>query len=184
MSKFDPVLILAGVLGLDTSTPKDTQMIAYCCEGIEDMWAFIDYCKDKYNGISYAKPAQKLSTLSENYKKIEYEVKMKERYKKIGIEVSLLIEKIKDTKNYIKHDNAKWQELNIAGTSECYFSNKEQKLLKALGSEKYVVELLETHKLDDELLKIWKKSLEPKKSYELLDAKIKNLLQGAKNDNN
>lgn len=180
MSKFDPLLIIAGLLGLDTSSARDTQMIAYCCEGIEDVWAFIEYCKDKHNGISYAKPTQKLSTLSENYKKIEYESQMEERYKKIGIEVSLIVEKVKNTKNYIKYDDAKWQELNIARTSECYFSDKEQKLLRAIGSEKYVVELLETHKLDDELLKIWKKSLEPKKSYELLDTKIKNLLQGAK----
>lgn len=174
-NKIQPVLVIAGVLGIDTSNAAQSQMLFYSCDGITDMWAFVDYVRDHHAGISFAKATTKLDILSTEYKKLQTEALYASKMTKASAEVKELIEKCQSCLRLIEGKRAEgyhadWEHAFCQG--EPLFSIAELRALSDVGSFVYVAERLKTHMLQDDLTNVFKRRLMKPKSYEQLTSRL------------
>ena len=64
---------LANIMGLNTDNMQQTVALKESLVGINDVDEFLDFCRDKKDGIEYSTKTEKLDTLSTMYKKLQHQ---------------------------------------------------------------------------------------------------------------
>lgn len=170
-------LRLANIIGLDINNAQHSVAIDEAMYGVDDLEAFLEYCRDKKEGISFATKPERLDTLSTNYKKLQSDAKLPHG---IGKESSsLLAKKVEDARVFLKNElevgnDRPFSRLRIDG--ESYFTKKELDALASIGSARYLIELSEQNKLQEELLKTFMSKYVMVKKYNSLSDNQKKVI--------
>lgn len=175
-------LRLANITGLDINNAQHSVAIDEAMYSIEDLEAFLEYCRDFKDSIEYATKTEKLDTLATRYKKLQTNAKLphdtaeKSSY--------LLAEKVEKARVFLKNElevgnDKPFSRLKLDGYN--YFTEKELDALSAIGSARYLVELAEQNKLQDELIKLFLSKYVTAKKYNALTGNQKKVkaLMGA-----
>lgn len=184
-----PVVVLCGVLGVDTNSTTQSQMVAFSCMGIEDMWGFVAYVRDKHTSIAYAKPLQKLDQLAMAYKELQNRAINADKYAKAAVWIQEIVTKCKACHGVIESHRmggvvegkytegtaCEWRHLQVEGKP--YFSQKQLEALSRVGSFVYTTECLKDDTLIDKLTTAYQKAVLAPKPYEMLADKTKNILR-------
>jgi len=185
------LLVLCGVLGVDTNSTSQSQMVAFSVMGIEDIWAFVEYVRDKHTDIEYAKPLQKLDQLAITYKELQNRAKNAAKYAKAEAWIQEIVTKCSECHKQIESErmggfvNGKyvagreieWRHIYEGGKP--YFKEKQLEALSRVGSFIYTAQCLKNGTLIDKLTSEYQKALEPPKAYEVLNDRTKNILRTA-----
>jgi len=162
-------LKLANVMGMDMDKAQHGVGIVDALTGIEDQEAFIEFCRDKKDGIEYSNRVEKLDTLAQRYKKLQVEAKLP--HNTAHTFSSNLANKVLTARSFIKNEinigNAK-PFSSIVLDGEKYFTDKETKALSELGSSNYLIELSEQNILSDKLTELFLSKYIAKAKYESL----------------
>ena len=162
-------IILAGVMGLNLSDVNHAVFIAESTKDIEDIDAFIDFCRDKKEGIDYATKTEKLDTLSQMYKKLQDQAKIPmETAKSFTRRLTYKVEECRTfVKNQIELGNlTPFSMITVQGDK--YFTPKELVALHGIGSPALVIELSEQHKLGANLMALFMSKFKSKAKYDVL----------------
>lgn len=167
---------LANANGLDISNAQHSVAIDEALFGIEDTNAFLEFCVDKKDAITYSTKPERLMTLSTMYKKLQSLAKIP-----IGTASdfsTVLVAKVENARVFLKNElevgnDKPFSRLIVDGHK--YFKEYEIKALSALGSPRYLIELSEEHRLKEELVKLFIKEYTQKKSYEALTTNQKKM---------
>jgi hypothetical protein len=162
-------LRLANIVGLDTDNAQHSVAIDESLYGVEDQEAFLEYCRDKKDGIQYATKPERLDTLATKYKKLQAQAKLP--YDLANSFSSELIKKVETARTYLKNEievgnHTPFSRLKVDG--EKYFTKKEINALSGLGSARYIIELSEQNTLQEELIRLFMDKFAVKSKYELL----------------
>jgi len=164
------IIILSGMMGIDINDAKSAVFIGETIKGIDDLDAFIEYCRDKKEAIEYATKTEKLDTLATMYKKLQANAKLPhETAMNFSKQLTHKVEQARTfIKNQIELGNEKpFSSLVVDGHS--YFTDKEIKALSGLGRSSVIVELSEQHKLEDSLMKLFLSKYISRSKYEALN---------------
>lgn len=177
---------LANIMGLDTNSAQHNIAITEALHEIQDVEAFLEYCRDKKEGIkTYGKleKTERLDTLATRYKKIQATANIPLDTGKTF--TSSIIKKIGTVKDHIKNEieagnERAFSRLKVNG--EKYFTKKEINALVELKvSQSTIIEMFEVGTLKDELMKLFVSKFAIKKKYDLLSdnqKKVQKLTQG------
>ena len=175
---------LANITGLDISNAQHSVAIDEALIGISDTEAFIEYCRDKKDGIEYATKTEKLDTLATRYKRLQEQSMLPTGQAEESS--TALAQKVEAARVYLKNEievgnDKPFSRLKQDG--ERYFSDKELEALAEIGSSRYLIELSETHELKNALSKLFiSKYVKVKKYNALSDGqkKMKKLIGASK----
>ena len=155
---------LANVLGLDINSKQHSFAIADAharlnnVGGIGD--AFIEFCRDKKEGISFATKTERLDTLVTRYRKKLVTDAVKKNASKHLSFILNLVKKVEDTRNIV--------ESNFCGFSNIYVDKKpffSVQELKALASVANSTHLIIEYSRDGSLLERLEDALRGKLEY-------------------
>jgi len=143
---------IASYLGLDI----DNKLIFKDIAEIENKIEFIDFMKAniKHTSLSYMNALQKLTQLKTLYN----QELNKDREQEAQTQSQLLEEKFREIKPMIKNEHLKGlqptlNQIRINGTN--YFTKFEESKLNAIGEVKYLVSLSDSHKLQENIEKVF-----------------------------
>ena len=171
-------------MGMDIDNAQHGVGLADALTGVEDLDAFIEYCRDKKNGIEYSNRVEKLDTLATSYKKMQSMAKLP--HDTANGFSSKLDSKVKKARTFLKNElevgnDRPFSRLKIDG--ESYFTEKELTALAGVGSSRFIIEASEQGILADEFKKFFMSKYTVKKKYESLtdgQKKVKALVRGEK----
>lgn len=173
---------LANIIGLDTTSAQHNVAIMEALNGIEDIEAFFEYCRDHKEGIQYATKTERLDTLATKYKKLQRAAKVPiDSLKSFSETLTHKMDQARSTIKELNDNGVKNPFVALRLNGEYFFTEKEINALKEIGSPVYVVELSETHELQDKILELAVKKYEDKSKYKALTAgqeKVMQLLDG------
>jgi len=170
-------LKLANVMGMDIDNAQHGVGIADALNGIEEPAAFIEYCRDKKNGIEYENRIEKLDTLATMYKKIQENIKLPHDTAKAFSKQ--LSHKVKQTRNIVEDKNIVFSMLKVDG--EKFFTEKELKALQGIGSVIYIIESSRQNTLEEQLIDLFLGKYIAKSKYTALtdnQKRVKQLVKG------
>jgi len=176
-------IILAGVMGLDLSNANHAVFVAETTRGIEDMDAFIEFCRDKKDGIEYSTKTEKLDTLSTMLKKLQTDASLPHDIAKTFSKQ--LTGKVLQARTYIKNqmeDGNQRPFSTLGDENGKYFTDKELNALSGLGSSAVIIELSEQHKLEESMTELFLSKYIAKSKYEALTSgqqQTKHLIENA-----
>lgn len=168
------IIMISSIVGLDMSDVNHAVFVSETIRGIENLDAFIEFCRKEKGGISFATKTEKLDTLATRYKKMQESAKLPHALAN-GF-TSKVVKKVEDARTYLKNElevgNATpFRRLRIDG--ERYFTTKELNALAGVGTPSYIIELSEQNKLSDALYDLYMKNFAIKSKDELLSANQK-----------
>lgn len=173
---------LANITGLDINNAQHSVAVDEALHGIEDTEAFLEYCRDKKEGITFSAKPERLDTLATRYKKLQAAAKLPTDL--ADSFSTVLCEKVESCRVYIKNEievgnDRPFSRLRTDGVP--FFTLKELKALAELGSPSHIIALAEENTLKDELVKLFISKFAIKSKYELLSdnqKKVHALAQG------
>jgi len=174
---------LANIIGLDTTNAQHTVALEEAMLGIEEVEAFLEYCRDKKEAIEYATKTEKLDTLATMYKKLQANAKLPHE---TAMNFSKqLTHKVEQARIHIKNQMELGNEKPFSTTGNPngegkFFTVKEIKALSGLGRSSVIVELSEQHKLAESLMQLFLSKFIIKSKYASLtdnQKKVKRLLE-------
>ena len=173
-------IILAGIFGLDLTNAQVAVFIAETTKDIEDLNTFIDYCRDHKEGIEFASKTEKLDILAGKYKKLQEQAKLP--HATANQFSKNLAHKVSQANTYIKNlieqgEQRPFSRLQVDGHP--FFGDKEIKALSELGTSNLILELSDTHTLEESIIQLFLRKYIKKASYESLtdgQKRIKKLL--------
>ena len=163
------IIILSGIMGLDLSDPSTALFVSQTIVGIEDIDTFIEYCRDKKDGIEYSTKTEKLDTLATKYKKLQKDAKLPHDTARSFSKT--LVDKVNTArptiKNLIEQGVMRpFSSLILHGDK--YFTDKEIKALGGIGSSSLIIEYYEQNILEDKLISLFLSKYISKAKYESL----------------
>jgi len=174
---------LANIMGLDTENTQHTVLLKESMHDIDDAGAFLEFCRDKKEGIEYSTKTEKLDTLATMYKKLQNKAKLPHE---TAMNFSKqLTHKVEQARTYIKNQIEQGNErpfssLTVDGHK--FFTDKELKALSSLGRSSVIIELSEQLKMEDSLIKLFLSKYITKSKYKALtdgQQQVKHLIQNA-----
>lgn len=175
---------LSNIFGLDANNAQHSIAVLDAINGIDDVEAFIDYCRDHKEGIEYVSKTEKLDILANKYKKLQESSKLPTDTA-IGFSKQIA-RKISEARTVIKNSMEEGVDRPISRLSvdgEKFFSDKEIKALSEIGSVNYIISLSETGDLEEKLIELFVSKFRSKTKYESLtngQKKINGLLGSIK----
>lgn len=176
-------LRIANIIGLDINNAQHSVAIDEAMYGVEDLEAFLEYCRAKKDGIEFSTKPEKLDTLATKYKKLQSDAKLP-----IGnatLFSKRLADKVDEARIFIKNELEKGvlrPFSSLRSNGEKYFTDKEINALSKVGSAATIIELSELELLEENLSQLFLNSYIKKSKYEQLSEGSKKVqaLIGAK----
>ena len=169
----DYLIILAGVVGLDYNSASDSKFIAYCVKDIRHLDAFIEYCEDHKESITFSKKTERLNTLAKRYKKIEDKALYSVVMKNASEYAKRLSNKVADVRLFVKNiledesiKDCAFAEIVLEGKN--YFDEHQINALNSIGGTSYIISLCEEMKLVSAIEEKFISSKKERKKYEML----------------
>lgn len=171
---------LANIAGLDIGNAQHSVAINEALIGIDDSEAFLDFCRDHKDGITYATKPERLDALATRYKKMQDQAALP--HKTANNFSAIISKKIETVRIHIKNRHEAGGQRPISGimvNKEKYFTDQEVAALEKIGSVSYIIELSETNELTDALVTLFLSHYTKKSKYAALtdgQKRIKNLI--------
>ena len=145
-------LRLANVMGMDINNAQHGVGIADALTGITNPEAFVLYCREQKDAVTYSNRVEKLDTLATRYKKIEEEKLLENKYTQGEKYAKALSAKIIECRNFIEDNDISFSE--IRGENKAtYFEDHELRMLEKIGSQITVIEYSKVNRLAGEIYK-------------------------------
>ncbi len=169
---------LANTVGLDTKDQQHSVAIKEALFGIEDPEAFLEFCRDKKNGIEYQTKTERLDTLATKYKKLQTEAKLPHDTAKHFSKN--LANKVHQARTFIKNqielgNKRPFSSLQVDGHK--FFTDKEINALAGIGSVSFIIDLSETGELEDSLIQLFLGKFIAKSKYQQLGDGLKRVIK-------
>lgn len=180
-------IILAGVVGLDLSDASSAVFVVECTKGIVNFDMFIEYCRDKKEGITYTTKTERLDILANRFKKLEEAERLKDKRATGDAWTDAIVTKVSQYRttvlNAIAHEEymCSGREIGLrhlkhVDTKELLFSAKELNALASVGSTKDVLAFCEDRSLKTKLMASYMSSFKKKASYMALGQGTKKVM--------
>jgi len=169
MTKQAKLIVLAGVVGLDMANAQHAVSIAASVKGINNLDAFIEFCRDTKEGITFTTKTERLDTLATRFKRMEEEARLSDRRATGQHWIDEIVRKVDECRTVIKNERAAGREAgfrNIRIDGVPLFDAKQLNALASIGSTEMIIELSETGILGDKLMSAYMARIRKPKAYE------------------
>jgi hypothetical protein len=136
-------------MGMDTENVQHTALLKESMLGVVNPNDFIEYCRNKKNGIEYMNRLEKLDTLATQYKRTVNNIPtglLQSFSKNVSNKFKVAIQTLRDNEEFLT-DNL--NRLKVDGNS--YFTEKEILLLNEVGKLNRLINLYELGTLNEAL---------------------------------
>ena len=178
------VKYVASVLNVKIDNPLTVTDIEFELRQIEDLVAYREYIRDNFDKIEYKTGFQLFIILTNRYKDMQEMAKLP--HDVANSFSKELARKVEESRIFLKNELEVGNDRPFSGLirdGERFFTIKELTALAELGTARYLVELAEQNRLEDELVKLFLNKYKQKAKYEALSdnqKKVKALIGGVK----
>ncbi|DAB40789.1 MAG TPA: hypothetical protein CFH81_00335 [Sulfurovum sp. UBA12169] len=168
---------LANIVGLDINNAQHSVAIDEALIGIEDTEAFLQFCRDKKDGIEYTTKPERLDALATRYKKQQQQTKLP--HATADSFCDKIVQKVNTSrikiKNMIENDEVSpFSKLHLEGVR--YFTIQELKALATLRTAAHIIELCERGDLKTALIESFMKQYLVTSKDKQLDSKQRDVM--------
>jgi len=181
------LIILAGVVGLDLSDASNAVFMSEVVKDMRHLDMFIEFCRDKKEGITYTTKSERLDILANRFKKLEEKERLKDKYANGDAWTDGIVWKVSQCRTMLINARAH-EEYMCSGKDigfkhlvkpehkEKLFTNKELSALHSVGSTTDIIGYCEDGSLKSKLMAVYMAAYKRKSSYKALGLGAKRVM--------
>jgi len=180
-------IILAGVVGLDLSEASNAVFVAETTKGIDNIDMFIEYCRDKKEGITYTTKTERFDILASRFKKLEEAERLKDKRANADSWTDGIVWKVAQCRTMLINAKA-YEDYMCTGrdigfrhlvnpeTKEKIFTIKELTAMFSIGSTEDIIGYSEDGTLKAKLMSVYMSAFKKKAAYTALGTNARKVM--------